>query len=219
MTLFQSSIRVNADKDGDLMIGDISGDAQRFVPMGNGMWQSAQRYGRRIVAKDGEGRLTIWSGNGTNAALRASWWQDARNVIVILLLALIFGSVVALRTGWRLVAGDKGNAFERYAARSAGAASFAWAIGIGGFITVLLSAIPNDGADLLFNWPGPVRWLAWIIALAALLTLAALPGLDIWRRVGEWSRWRRIKHSALLILFAVAAFVCWKIGLVGYSGF
>jgi CubicO group peptidase (beta-lactamase class C family) len=219
LTLFNSAITVSADKDGDLTIGDLTGSSQRFVPMGNGVWQSPERYSRRIVAKDAEGRLTLWGGNGTNAALRASWWQDARIVAAILLLTLVFATVAAVRTGWRLIAGDKGSPFERYAARSIGAASLAWAIGIGGVFTVLLSAIPTEGADLLFSWPGPMRWLAWIIALAVLLTVVAIPGFDIWRRAGEWSRWRRIKHSALLILFAVAAFVCWTMGLVGYSGY
>ncbi len=219
MTLFNSAITVSADANGDLTTGEIAGSSQRFVPMGNGIWQSPERYSRRIVAKDAEGRLTIWGGNGTNAAIRAAWWQDARIVIAILVLTLIFATVVALRTAWRLIAGDKGNRFETYAARSVGGASLAWAIGIGGFVTILLSAIPNEGADLLFSWPGPIKWLAWIIAFAVLLTVIALPGLDIWRRAGEWSRWRRIKHSALLILFAVAASVCWTMGLVGYSGF
>ncbi len=219
MTLFNSALTVKAEADGDLMIGDFASPAVRFVPMGNGVWQSPARYSRRIVANDAEGRLTIWGGNGTNAAIRASWWQNARIVVGILALTLIFATLVAVRTSWRLVAGDKGTRFEAYAARSAGAASFAWAIGLGGFITILLSAIPNEGADLLFSWPGPIEWLAWIVALAVLLTAIALPGLDIWRRVGEWSRWRRIKHSALLILFVIAAFVCWTMGLVGYSGF
>ena len=219
MTFFNAALSVDAQPNGDLLIGDLVSPPQRFVPMGGGVWQSPTRYSRRIVASDAQGRLTIWSGSGANAALRASLWQDARLIVGIIALTLIFASTAAARGALRLRKGGAASPSERFAERTAVAAALAWAIGFGGYATTLLLAIPSEGVELLFTWPGGMAPIAWIIALAVLLTVIALPGLAIWMRPGHWTFWRKLRHSLLLALFVLAGLASWTLGLVGYSGF
>lgn len=216
-SFFVSGFKVKAEDNGDLLIGDVLSPPQRFVPMGNGVWQSPTRYSQRIAAKDAQGRMTLWSGSGTGGAVRAGPLQKPLFVAILLALTVIIGTVAF----GRFLIGKKppATSFERYARRSAAFTGLAWAIGLGGFLTVIGKSVPDEGAALVFTYPGPMVVLAWIIALAAALTLYALPGLAVLGKAGEWSIVRKLKHAAMLIIFVLAAVVSWTLGLVGYQGF
>jgi Beta-lactamase len=218
-SFFVSGFTVTPEKDGDIVIGDMAGTALRFQPMGNGVWQSPTRYGRRIALPASDGTMTLWSGSGTGGAVPAGVWQRPLWMALLLVLTLGTATVVAVRGVWRFAKPEPASRFESYAQRSAAAAALFWAIGLGGVVTMLVKAMPDNGASLVFSYPGPMVALAWTIAVAVVLTLVALPGIAVLRQPGRWSRWHKTKHAALLILFALAAYGCWTIGLVGYSGF
>lgn len=218
-SFFVSGFTVTPEKDGDIVIGGLMGSARRFQPLGDGVWQSPTRYGRRIAMPAADGTMTQWADSGSGGAVRAGLWQRPLWMAILLVLTLIVASVAAVRGIWQLARPVPASRSEAYAQRSATVASLFWAVGLGGFLAILIGAIPDQGASLIFSYPGPMVALAWIIAVAVVLTIFALPGIAALRGAGRWSRWRKAKHAALLILFALAAYGCWTIGLVGYSGF
>jgi CubicO group peptidase (beta-lactamase class C family) len=213
---FVAGFSVKAEDNGDLLIGGLLGETERFQPIGNGVWQSPSRYRVKIAAKDANGMMTLWSGGGDGGAVRAGLLQRPLVMVIVLGLTVICGTIAAVRLVSRRA--WPASSFERYARRSAGLAGLAWALGLGGFFVILGQAVPDGGARLTFTYPGPVVWIAWTIALAAILTLIAAPGIAVLARPGEWSMPRRICHAALLTLFVAATIGCWSIGLVGYSG-
>jgi|CXWL01.1.fsa_nt_gi CubicO group peptidase (beta-lactamase class C family) len=217
---FAAGLTVTSRKNGDLMVGSFIGNKSKLEPMGKGVWQSAGRDKQLfLAAKDAEGRMELWHGSGAVSASRAGLFQHPLHTLIVFILTVLSGTVVALggvRHFWRAAPAGR---FERYASRSVRLAGFAWAAGLAGFLAILVQALADKTVSLNMNYPGPVFYIAWIVALAVVLTLAALPGLAVLGKSGRWTRWRKARHAALLLLFCVAAVYAWQIGLVGYSGF
>lgn len=217
--LFDAAVTVDAKDNGDLIVSDLKGETNRMVPLGNGVWQSANRMTQRIYAKDAEGRMTSWSGTGTGSSLRAGLLDRPRLIAAILIATLVFGTAALAKGVRRYVASTPTMSADGRGPFPIVAASALWVLGLGGFFTMLLGAIPDRGAKLIFSYPGPLPVFAWTIALAVGVTLIALVRARGDLRLPGWSLWRKAKHAALLLLFALATIACWRIGLLGYSGF
>ena len=111
-------------------------------------------------------------------------------------------------------------AFERYAIWSILAAGGAWLIGFGLFAAVLLNALSATVVEeVIFSYPpAPLVAACWAFAAAAVLTLAALPGLAVIARPNGWSILRRAIHGLAAASFTASAITLWGLGFLGFSG-
>jgi hypothetical protein len=219
ITVFDAGVSVTPQDNGDILFGSLVGETSRLEPIGNGVWRSVKRGSHLIYAKDANGVPTLWAGNGTGSAVRAGLFQRPLWLIILFALALAGATAATLRGAWSVGTTLRAPRPVRFAEGSVLAASLCWMIGLGAFFTSILSAIPDDGASLLFSYPGPMVWIAWTIAAAALLTVVALAGLPTIVRDKDRGLWSRIRRAMLLLVFALAAITCWNLGLIGYTGF
>ncbi len=217
--IFNSGVSVAAQDNGDIVFGSMIGGTSRYEPIGGGVWRSVKRGSRLIYAKDANGVPTLWTGTGTGSAVRAGLFQRP------LWLAIVFGATLALASAatlaglWQLRTTFRAPANMRFAHGSTLLAALAWTIGLGSLVGHLLVSLPDDGVGLVFTYPGPIVWIAWTIAAAALLSVIALAGLPVVLRDKTRHLWFHGKRIVLLLVFAICAVTCWQIGLVGYSGF
>lgn len=216
-SFFVSDRTIKAEADGDLMIGSLTGEQVRYQPIGNGVWQSVSRLSRLTAARDANGTMTLWSGSGTGGSVRAGFFERPLPMAILLALTMMLGSVAAWRAGRQAFASNRQSRTEALAAGSAGAAGLAWALGIGGFLTMLGQSASDNGASLIFSYPGPTKPIAWTIAAAVALTIVALWASRKVHKAENWDRWRKSRHVALLALFVITSYFCWTIGLVGYA--
>ena len=217
--LFDSTTNIAAEDNGDLIVSAIDGAEYQLQPLGNGVWQSADRMNQRIFAKDADGTMTSWSGSGTGSAVKAGLFERPMVLLIILGATLVFSTVTILREVRRRVFRAAPNGPDTPRPMPIIGAAALWMLGIGGFLAMLAGAAADGGAQLLFAWPGPMLVFAWSIAFAVALTLFALFRARSDFKSPGWSRWRKVKHGALLTLFVLAGVTCWRMGLVAFSGF
>jgi CubicO group peptidase (beta-lactamase class C family) len=216
ITVFDAGVSVTPQANGDILFGSVIGDTNRYEPIGDGVWRSVKRGSHLIFAKDANGTPTIWTGTGTGSAVRAGLFQRPLWLLILFGLTLTGATAATLRGLWTLRTTLRSPRMVQLADGATLATSLSWAIGLGGHFTVLIGAIADDGASLLFSYPGPMRWIAWVIAAAAGLSLVAL----VLSFAGGWAvSWAKVRRMALVLLFAMAALTSWMIGLAGFSGF
>jgi CubicO group peptidase (beta-lactamase class C family) len=217
LTVINAMTTVKAKDNGDLMIGSPLGGARLFQPIGDGRWRPADQIGWPIIAAPGpDGATVIYSMSGTQARQRAGLFEQPLTVLGAPILAFLTALLALYSWPGKWGSRKKPTSLERYAATTLDLATLGWLAGIGGFFGLALSALPDDGAQLVFTYPGPFVWVAWIIAAAAGLTALAWLGAPAIFANGGWSWWRRIKHGGALLVFTAAAVVFWQLGLVGF---
>jgi len=217
--VFDAGMSVTAKDNGDIMFGSVVGDTNRYEPIGGGVWRSVKRGSHLIYAKDANGVPTIWTGTGTGSAVRADVFQRPLWLIIVFVVTLAFATAAALRSFWQLRPTLAAANPLRLAELTTLAAALCWTLGLGGFFAVLLGAVADEGASLLFSYPGPMIWIAWTIAAAAVFTLAALVCLPATLRDTARPLWFRVRRIVVLVAFAISSIACWQLGFVGFSGF
>lgn len=217
--IFNSGVSVSAKENGDIEFGSIIGGTNRYEPIGNGVWRSVKRGSRLTYAKDANGVPTIWTGTGTGSAVRAGIFQRPLWLAILFGTTLAFATAAAVNGLWQLRTMLRASATVRFADGSVLLAALAWTIGLGSLVGHLIVSMPDEGVGLVFSYPGPIVWIAWTIAFAAVLSIVALFGVPA--VIGDKGRhpWYRMKRILLLIVFVTCAIACWQIGLTGYSGF
>ncbi|MFZ4071949.1 MAG: serine hydrolase domain-containing protein [Caulobacterales bacterium] len=208
---------IKATDDGDLLIGRPLAPAMRFQPLGDGRWRPV-KPGWSITAAPGpDGKTVIYSASGTQARERAGPIDTPLLFLGAPLLA--FFTALAALYSWPGKWGARRDLtrLERFGAVTLDFAALGWALGLGWFFVTLAGAASDGGAALLFIYPGPFAAIGWIIALAAAFSLVAWVSAPALIGRGAWGWWRRIKHVGVLCVFTLAALVCWRIGLVGFT--
>jgi hypothetical protein len=178
------------------------------------------RHGDHLIyAPDPNGFAAIWKGNGAGSAARAGLFERPMLLLFLFGASLIAAIVIAAKGIGRVWRSRGGATIERVSEGAMLGAGLAWMFGLGGFLTVLAKAIPDAGAQLIFDYPGPVVAIAWSNLLAAVLTVVALIAAIVQARKTTGPLPRRVVRFAVLTLFLVTTLACWEVGLLGYSGF
>jgi CubicO group peptidase (beta-lactamase class C family) len=208
---------IKATADGDLLIGRPLAPLTRFQPLGDGRWRPVKPGWSIIAAPGPDGKTVIYSASGTQARERAGPFDTPLLFLGAPLLA--FFTALAALYSWPGKWGARRDLtrLERFGAVTLDLAALGWAIGLGWFFVTLAGAAGDGGAALLFIYPGPFVAIGWIIAFAAALSLIAWVSAPVLVRRGAWGWWRRLKHIGALSVFTLAAIVCWRIGLVGFT--
>ena len=208
---------ITAKPNGDIAVSGLIGPPALYAPLGGGVWRSYRPGGVLVLGKGGDGREALFSGNGTQAMERASLFDTAGWMVAALIAALLAGVLTVFSLPRRLFERSPTSGAQRSAGLAIDAASWAWAIGVAGFVTVLAGAAPDNGARLMFAYPGPMVWIGWSVAAAVVLSilgvLSAAPALSA---KGGWSAWRRITFISVILIYGVASLAAWKLGLIGF---
>jgi len=208
---------ITARPNGDLAVGGLIGPPTLYMPLGGGIWRSYRPGSVLVLGKSGDGHEALFSGNGASAMERATVFDTAGWMVAALVAALLAGALTALSLPRRLFERSPTSGAQRSVGLALDAASLTWMAGVAGFISVLAGAAQDNGAQLIFAYPGPMVWIGWSIAAAVVFTLlgllSAAPAL---RARGGWSAWRRATCVAVLLIYCVAGFSAWKLGLIGF---
>jgi len=208
---------ISARPNGDIAVSGLVGAPALYEPLGGGVWRPYRPGPALVLGKSGDGREALYSGDGTRALERASPFDSGGWMVAALIAALFAAVLTVLSLPRRLFERPPTRGAQRPAGLVLDAASIGWACGVAGFVSVLAGAAPENGARLMFAYPGPMVWIGWSIAAAVVLTLIGLlsagPALSA---KGGWSGWRRITFVFSLIVYGTAGLAAWKLGLIGF---
>jgi CubicO group peptidase (beta-lactamase class C family) len=217
--LLDDTDTVAAKANGDIDVGSLLGSTRRYVPLGQGVYRDATGP-ERIAFRPLSGRVGLYQPYRDVAWQRIGLLATPEWAIAVMLLAI--GAAIA---GLWLGVGDLisrrgAKRFDRYAVWSLSAAALAWLTGFVCFIAVLLKGLGADDINEIMWWYPPVALIAacWTFAVAAVLTLAALPGIAAVGRANGWSRRRRGLHGVVTAAFLLCAWQLWQMSFLGFSG-
>ena len=207
--------QVAAAADGSLRIR-AGGETTRWLPVGPDVFQEAEGPARLqfLAGPDGQPDRYV-SGYGIAVMERVPPVDSAG-----LLLAL-GGVALLLAVGrlWRAMRKRKRGADPRpglpLPKALAVLSALAW-IAFGAVFGAAALSMAGEGSAAVFTYPSALLraglWLALAAAMATALELVALPA--VWR--GDWRAWPKVRHTAVVLLFAAAGALLWRWQLVGW---
>jgi hypothetical protein len=216
LMVFQSTFSVEALPNGDLVQRSLLGKPMRYQPLGGGIWRSTRDGTRLIYANDADGTPTLWNGHGSGSAVRATLFQRLAPVLTIIIVALLTAIGVTLWAVRHIATNWRTTLMERLSISVTLAASAAWLFGLGCFLAIVGCAIPDQGVSIVFDYPGPMVAVGWLIASAAFLTVASTGTVVLSRQTYHLPARATIGRIIALTIFAAATAVCWSLNLVGY---
>ena len=189
------------------------------MPLGGGVYRDRDGPGR-IAFRPLNGRVGLYDPYRDVAYepigyFQSPGWAALITALTALIAALVLGGAARR---WLARAADK--PLERYALWTVAAAAAAWLAGFVLFGAALAKALTAPVVtEIMFWYPPTLMVMAcWAYALAAALTLAALPGLAALARPNGWSVARKAGHGIALASFAACAATAWGLGFLGFSG-
>ena len=207
-----------AKPNGDIEVRGLLAGPALYEPIGGGVWRPYRPGPVLVLGKSGDGREALFFGDGSKAMERVGLIETGGWMAAALIAALLVGVLTVLSLPRRLFERSPTSGAQRTAGLALDAASLVWAAGVAGFISVLEGAAPDNGARLIFTYPGPMVWIGWTIAAAVMLTLLGLlSATSALRAKGGWSAWRRATCVCVLLIYSVAALAAWKLGLIGFQ--
>ncbi len=207
------AVEVAPADNGDLIIaGGLA--PQRFIPLGDGVYQSVDGV-NRIAFREVDGTMRMFDPFGLAPADRIGFFESANWLNLIMGLGLL----VAV---WGVFAGVR-RAFMR--TESLGALAFdglclVWLAALSTTFIAMSPWLAPDQGVVLFGYPGQIFPIAcWMLAGAAAATvLAVLLALTL-ARPKDWSWLRWTRAGAAIAVFAALSVTLWDWRLLGFSGF
>jgi len=204
-----SNFAVNAEGD---LVGVAGGEARRFIPIGDGVFQDATSAAR-IAFREVDGRMRYYDPSSAGPADRQGFFETPGWLGIVALLGLIAAimSVQNVVRGW----------FTKTTSATGlalGGLGLVWLIAGGLLGAALAPWLNSDQGVALFTYPGSVFPLAcWALAVAAILTLIVFAAIALrWRPTG-WANWARAGFA--LAAFGLLSLTLWNWGFLGFSTF
>jgi CubicO group peptidase (beta-lactamase class C family) len=206
------SFNVAATPEGDLIIA-AGGEARRFMPLGDGLYDAVDRP-QRIAFREVDGRMMFLDTVGLAPAERIGFFEGGD------WLALI-GALGGLVAAWGVAAGAR-----RLLLGASTVASLLFdglcVLWQAAGVTFAAAALPWAGPaqeDIIFTYPGTLFPIAcWLLAAAAIATLVVPLAAVFWARPAwGWLRWARA--GAAVAVFAALSLTLLSHGLLGFSHF
>jgi len=216
LMVFQSTFSMEALPGGDLVQRSLLSKPMRYEPLGGGVWRSTRDGTRLIYANDADGTPTLWNGHGSGSAVRATFFQRLIPVVAILVMTLLTAIIIAIRGVRRIATNWPVNIGERLAESTMLAAGVSWLLGVGWFLLIVARAIPDHGISIVFDYPGPMVAVGWLIAAASSLTVASIGIFVAFTKAYRLPARIWLGRVAATIIFLVATALCWSLNLVGY---
>ncbi len=208
---------VSATEDGRLVAVSPMGES-RLEPLGGDRFRSVETGEPVRFLRDEEGRIRTLLLHPPVMVLekvRPLATPGVRYSILGLAALVMGGAIVGawLRRN-RPVAQSPG---EAWAVRVLIAAAGAW-LAFYGLAVISLAPIAEDFANVFYAFPPPGFVAALGLGLvAAVLTMSAVLLLyPVWR-AGNWPRWRRIRHTGVVLAAAATLLVLHDLNAIGFN--
>ncbi|MGH8083010.1 MAG: serine hydrolase domain-containing protein [Lysobacter sp.] len=214
--LTASNADIGATGDGYLTLS-AGGETSRWV------WEKADVF----RAVEGPGRLAFLRDNGAVTGFvspyghdvydRAGSFDSANTLYALLGLSVLvsLGVLTGLWLRRRASRGDRSAATR--STRWLGATALAWLL-FAGVFGASFAELTSAGNDAIFTYPTTLLrialWLALVPALLSLIDLALL--WPIWR-AGDIGAWRKLRHTAAVLVFAVTVYAMWVWNVFGWK--
>ena len=213
-----TTAQVSAAADRSLVVS-MHGDSSRWVPESATVFREAEGPGRIAFLVDPSGAVTGFAGAvGHNVFTRAGFF-DLGKSLTSLIGASAAVAVMVLVGGW-LRRGRVRVRDDLAARHSAGwlyATAAAWLAFASLAFAVMRSAMHSDVA-LFYGYPGAVLPIAlWLSPVVIVLSAVGIVLLVPAWRAREWPTWRKLRHTAAVAVFALAAYMLWHWNLVGWK--
>lgn len=206
---FPSALSIRVTSEGYLLVSGASAPAQRFVPAGEpDVFRPANAGPNAAPLKferDGGGRAERVAAIGI-AFERAGFLHRPSTLILVGALALFTAGAVVVGAFVRGRRPLAEHGAQRLARRVQLAAAVSWLVSAAAF-GLGVSRIVGDVTLAFTNWPGALIVTGSSAALAAtvLTVLGALLVPAVWRNApaaAGWTRWRKARYTAAVLLFA-----------------
>lgn len=208
---------VSVDPEGWLLVTQ-GGETTRYGALGGNIFREVEGSRKIGFRTDDSGRAThLLDSFGIMPMERIGFFGGA-TWFSLILSAAAAGGIGALVGAWlrrrREIAQTPG---ESWAGRLMPALGAAWLL----FLlaaTLAIAGLSQDTEQAIFAYPGgAVKLMAWLAFLAGLLTLGGLAGLvPVWRS-RSWPLWRRLRHSALVLVSLAATLTLLHWNVIGFS--
>jgi CubicO group peptidase (beta-lactamase class C family) len=220
---FAGATEVSVSDEGRLVMG--GGRPSQWAPTGGGAGRFIRADGEEIIAFDvRDGRATrFYSPWGGAASERAPFHRSPQGLGLFAALAVLAAVLAIVGAFMRIGRDVRPTQAQAVSGAVLLAASVGWLAAVA-LVALWAQSVASDPAAPLYNWPGGVATGSWFALLSALLTLALLALLvRTWRssdrRAAGWSVWRKLRHTAAVLVFAAfAVVVLLNGGLEPWSG-
>jgi CubicO group peptidase (beta-lactamase class C family) len=196
---------IGVSPDGYLTLSGPQGP-QRFVPTGEPDRFRAANGPGLIEFERRDGRLVLPTIG--MAFEKAGLLQSSTILIALSVLAVLaaIGSLIGVRI--RAGRGLPSTRAQRRAGQLLVGAAMLWIASLAS-LAVFAAGVASNANQLVFSWPTPSIVLFSTLALfAALVSWTAVGFLPmVWRGGAGWTRWRKLRYSAAVVLFGVLALI------------
>jgi CubicO group peptidase (beta-lactamase class C family) len=212
------TLPVTATTDGYLVM-PLGAEAARFAEIAPDLFQRSDGDATIAFVRNDAGKVThLLTGGG--ALARVGPFQTLGWVILILGAAIV--TCIGILVGaWRRKPAEGESPWQRRSARVMTGAAVAWLVFVVLCIVWVVSvAGPNFQDRFVYTYPqGSLKVALAALLLAAGLSVLAVASLvPVWKDPG-WSVWRRIRHSAAVVVLVSLVLTLLQWNAVGFRYF
>lgn len=200
-------------------IATNGGWSQRFYPVGNGIWKTADGH-RYKAYRDAQGRVfRISTHAGSTTMDRVGFLGSSSGFNLILGLAMIFTVTTLLGAWWRFGRKVPATPFGNRLRVVPVTVAIVWVLLAISIVWVTLTIASFDVAQIQSGEvaypPFSAKAVLFMAIAAAIAALAqVLTVVPIWLKSG-WSLWRRIHFTVYAAILVLAVIVMWNWNLIG----
>lgn len=212
--LVSSNVQVGLSADGFLTLSNGE-ETTRWVWEKADVFRALQGSDRLAFLREGGGAVSGFVAPGGHDVFdRVGLFGNKNLVFQLLALAALSAAGVLFGLWQRRRAAEAVPAI--YAARWLGLAAAAWLVFA--LLFGLSVAQLGDEAVAIFHYPsGLLRLTLWLAPLVLLLSLGQLLQLKRAWTAPDWSRWRKLRHTAAVAVFLLAAAALWQWNALGWA--
>jgi CubicO group peptidase (beta-lactamase class C family) len=210
---------VSISPDG-FLVTSSSNSSTRWVQVAPNSFQEVNGFRRIAFGEDGDGNITkFFSDDGTAAATKIGFFRTAQWFGIIMVLGAISGFGCTMGAWLRRRRPLHESLNESISSRLSAAQGFMWLSFLIAF-GVAISTFASLGIDLVYDFPPTSLVVAlWLAIVATVLNILALPGLYIIWRDRNWPFWRRMRHSAAILIGFALFMTLLDWNMIGFNYF
>lgn len=202
----------------DALVVSAGGSASRWIPEGGLVFREAEGPGRIAFFADDGGRITGYANAaGHVVMLRAPWYDALDGLQKVLGLAALVAVLVLTGAWLRRKRRIRDQPVARLSALWLYLTALGWIVVLA-MLAVFMRGAQADQTGLFYGYPGGLLtatlWLVVPLIAASLGCVAML--WPAWK-ARDWGAWRKLRHTAAVVVFALAAWMLWHWNLVGWK--